>query len=1124
MRHPTDLLKGLAALVVAVVLVVAVPAGLVAYVGWPLPTSLPTLEGIGLALRSGINPQLLINTLAVVVWFTWAQIVAALIAELIAAVRGRTARHLPVFPGLQTAATHLVAAITIAVATLGPLRAVPAAATPLQAAIAAPAHPTLTFQPRSTPNPDPGITTPRRGSVEAERRTYRVARFDTLWKVAETTLGDGRRWQEIRQLNLGRVMADGQTITAATDRLSPGWQLLLPNGAHTPDDDNTPDQAVDTVVVEPADNFWTIAEQTLEDAWGRRPSDAETADYWRRVVDVNRRNLLARHDPNLIYPGQTFDLPPLPADPRSASPPTLDPSGAPISDPFVVEQGDNLWTIAQQTLEDAWGRPPSAAETADYWQQVVDANRHRLLAPYDPNLIYPGQTIHLPTTPGNPRAPGDSGIEREGAALEQEPTAPPDTGSADVPPGTPAPADDVPQTATKPAPLPTVPSIEAPSETLEPAEAAQATNQEPITPAPEDSDEGGLAGELLPIASTVAGLGMLAAGVIALLHRLRNAQLRHRRPGTIPTPTPPDTARVEAAIRAGASPTATEFIDLALRAMARNVIASHIPSPQVVGVLLSPETLRLLLWTPHHHPPPGWHLDDDGRSWTLPADTNPDKLRQLADGVPAPYPTLVTVGHGDRTQLLLDLEYLGAVQLTGDPADVAATCHTMATELATSLIADTLQVVCVGFGHDLAHLERIRVVYRLEEILGDVDQKAATITQLTAASPLEGRISLASGDSWDPIVIFDPSATPPEGSGHLLATAHAGRGVAAVVGYPTGDRWRLHLADGTVRIDPLGYTFARRNLTPTEQAAVSDLVAAAKDLEGVPVDLLTEPAFLSEPTEEAPAQVQPFSGADQEPVADTGTAPNLEVKVLGTLRVEGLDVRFPLRKCTELVTYLTFHRHGVEADTLMEALWPEQPPDYPRLNRHTSRTRTTLGHAPDGQPYLPYVTDGIYRISPQLGADIDRFTRHIKEADRTSGGKEVDHLRAALELVDGAPFTGAGNAYTWAHTDGIITHSIVAIDNTSHRLAQLALEGDAPDQAAWAARKGLTATGACEVCYRNLMRTAIAKGNPTALEAVFNELLAVVDADQGPNAAGFLDPETIELYEAHNRRRRRQAG
>lgn len=1126
MRHLSDLLKGLAALITAAALVLAVPAGLVAYVGWPLPSGLPTLDAIGLALRSGVNPQLLTNTLAVVVWLTWAQLVAALTAEVVAAVGARSARRLPVLPGLQTAATQLVTAITIALTTLGPLRTVPAVATPLQAIMVASPHPNLDFATNQAPSFDPRTMAPRRESVAAGRGTYRVARFDTFWKIAETTLADGRRWQEIRLLNLGRVMADGQEITAATDRLIPGWQLLLPEGAHIPANQDTPGQPADTVVVEPGDNFWTIAEQTLGAGWGRPSSDAETADYWRRVVDINRDRLSPPPDPSLIHPGQSFDLPPLPREPRSLSLSSLDPSEAAAGE-VVVEAGDNLWTIAQATLTASWGRPPTDAETADYWRQVVDASNHQLLAPYDPDIIYPGQTIDLAPIPTDPRAGGDSGIEPEDPPPQPESTATPDTGPdpsiADVAPVTPATTDDLAQAVTEPAPLLTLPWTGVPSVTIERSEAAAPTYQRPITPAPEDSDDDAYPSELLPIGSTLAGLGVLAAGLIALLHRLHRAQLSHRQPATSPTPPPPDTARVEAALRAAAAPSTTEFIDLALRAMARVVVATHIPPPQVVGVLSSPETLRLLLWTPHHQPPPGWHLDDNGRSWTLSVDTNTEELRRLAHGVPAPYPGLLTVGHGDRTQLLLDLEHLGAVQLIGDPAEVATTCHTMATELATSPIADTLTVVCVGFGHDLAQLERVRVVERLDEVLREIDEKAAAITRLAAASLIEGRLAPAGGDSFDPIVILDPSATPPQGGSHLLATAHAGRGVAAVVGYPTGDRWRLHLAPGTVRIDPLGYTFARRNLTPTEQTAVSDLVASAKDLEGMPAELVTEPGFLNEPVEEAPAQVRLIARAEK-PDSDAGAVPHLEVRVLGTLRVEGLDGRFPLRKCTELVTYLTFHRHGVEADTVMEALWPEQPPDYERLNRHTSRARTTLRQAPDGTPYLPFVTDGIYKVSPQLGSDLDRFTRHLRAADRAAGSEEAQQLRAALELVEGPPFTGAGTSYTWAHTDGIITHTIVAIDNTAHRLAQLALAAGAPDQAVRAARQGLNATGACEECYRNLMRAAIAEGNQVALEAVFTELVAVVDADDGPDAAGFLDPETIELYEQQSKRRRRRVG
>ena len=100
----------------------------------------------------------------------------------------------------------------------------------------------------------------------------------------------------------------------------------------------------------------------------------------------------------------------------------------------------------------------------------------------------------------------------------------------------------------------------------------------------------------------------------------------------------------------------------------------------------------------------------------------------------------------------------------------------------------------------------------------------------------------------------------------------------------------------------------------------------------------------------------------------------------------------------------------------------------------------------------------------------------------------------------------------------------MAVDDAAHRLAQITLENDTPDQATWAARKGLAATGACEQCYRNLMHATIAEGNQVAFEAVYAELLAVVDADDGPDASSFLDPETIELYEQQTRKRRRHVG
>lgn len=51
----------------------------------------------------------------------------------------------------------------------------------------------------------------------------------------------------------------------------------------------------------------------------------------------------------------------------------------------------------------------------------------------------------------------------------------------------------------------------------------------------------------------------------------------------------------------------------------------------------------------------------------------------------------------------------------------------------------------------------------------------------------------------------------------------------------------------------------------------------------------------------------------------------------------------------------------------------------------------------------------------------------------------------------------------------------------------------------------------CEECYRNLVRRYRPDGDDTLLIAVFEELVAITEADEGPYAASLLDPETVEL-------------
>jgi nucleoid-associated protein YgaU len=63
--------------------------------------------------------------------------------------------------------------------------------------------------------------------------------------------------------------------------------------------------------VRPGECFWTIAESVLTQAWGRPPTDAEIVPYWQRLIAANAAALVHPGNPDLIFPGQIFQVPAL---------------------------------------------------------------------------------------------------------------------------------------------------------------------------------------------------------------------------------------------------------------------------------------------------------------------------------------------------------------------------------------------------------------------------------------------------------------------------------------------------------------------------------------------------------------------------------------------------------------------------------------------------------------------------------------------------------------------------------------------------------------------------------------------------------------------------------------------
>ena len=105
--------------------------------------------------------------------------------------------------------------------------------------------------------------------------------------------------------------------------------------------------------------------------------------------------------------------------------------------------------------------------------------------------------------------------------------------------------------------------------------------------------------------------------------------------------------------------------------------------PAVRAARLAGDTLELYLTDTDHRLPAPFNDAGDG-VWILPRTGTNDLLTDDdLDGVPAPFPALVTLGlDEDGASLLINLEEAGTLAITGDPT----TSHAVLTALAVELI------------------------------------------------------------------------------------------------------------------------------------------------------------------------------------------------------------------------------------------------------------------------------------------------------------------------------------------------------------------------------------------------------------------------------------------------------
>lgn len=233
------LTQGILAAAMLAALLGALPWALWHYIGWPLPTQVPTGAQLQALLLAPMTTQFLLDVLACLCWITWVAFILDVARCAADAARGAHWPNVAAAGPVHTVAAVLVGAIMLSI--LGhrsaPPQTAPSTMTGTTTAVIATAaawHPdqpdvatavlaTRTHTTLATAaQPESVVVAAPRGGVH-----------DSLWRIAERTLDDGARWPEIFELNRGKPQPDGGTFTTPSV-IFPGEELALPPQACTP--------------------------------------------------------------------------------------------------------------------------------------------------------------------------------------------------------------------------------------------------------------------------------------------------------------------------------------------------------------------------------------------------------------------------------------------------------------------------------------------------------------------------------------------------------------------------------------------------------------------------------------------------------------------------------------------------------------------------------------------------------------------------------------------------------------------------------------------------------------------------------------------------------------------------
>ncbi|MGH9081168.1 MAG: AfsR/SARP family transcriptional regulator [Acidimicrobiales bacterium] len=684
------------------------------------------------------------------------------------------------------------------------------------------------------------------------------------------------------------------------------------------------------------------------------------------------------------------------------------------------------------------------------------------------------------------------------------------------------------------------------------------------------------------------GAGIVGAGVANLLDRMRRVQQRHRRVGTYIRLPDPDQRVFEQRLRAGDGSSIIEDVDRSLRSVS-SWWHSIGWSATITGVKVRPDCIEIVVEGLDSSVtlPDELSFGADARSLVIERPVPPEaserrsgvgrgsgrgtrlgvsprtavvQARETVPGLVStrtPAPILVTAGQDESGIVMVNLEPMGSLAVSGERDLCDGFLRALALELATSRWSGQFELVLVGFGAELERFDRVSAKQDVPALIRTLCYRRARGAELLRMSGFDSFVDARctqESDDWDPIVIVCGPSTAERDAADLVEIASDPRTGAAVVacGDQIGAAHALLLTGShrAASLSLLGSTVFPQRVEIEELGSTSSLLETASRRDAalasddpyvdLPIPLpgpragtalaagddrlpLNEDGSSNGggPSGGVPSGGGPsgsetgLSSSRPGPAArlgDDGAAerPPVEVGVLGPIVIRGAAREFTRAWAKELVVYLAMHPGGAPNEAWATALWPDRLMAPSSLHSTASVARRSLGQAPDGQDHLPR-SHGRLALANSVGTDWDRFVS-------LAGSSDIEQWRSALELIRGRPFEGLRST-DWPILEGIGPAIEAAAVDLSGRLSGAYLATDRPQDSQWAARKGLLVSPYDERLYRMLLRAADAAGNPAGVETVMGELIQLVADDIEPFDS--IHPATIDLYRSLSRSRRK---